>query len=455
MSKYQAFRFALDPTADQRRALASHCGAARFAFNWGLDLVKERLEARRQDVEQEVPWNLPALRREWNRIKDEKAPWWRENSKEAYNSGLDSLARALGNFSASKKGTRKGRFGFPGYHRRGRKDSCRFTTGVIRVDDRQHVSLPRLARLKTHEKTDALLRRLQGGQVRILTASVSREADRWFCSFTCEVDQQLSTCNHHNDVIGVDLGVLRLATMSTGEMVVGPRALQCSLHRLRRLARTVSRRHKGSTRRRRAISKVARAHRRVANLRHDHLHKLTTKLAKNHGQVVIEDLNVRGMMSAARGTMQKPGRNVRAKAGLNRALADAAFGEFRRILDYKCGWYGSRLVVAPRFFASSRRCSDCGEMRENLRLDERIFVCAACGQDLDRDLNAARNLVWWANAQQVAASAAETENARGEDARPGGGQADLDEARTETVSEPAGSTGGPMRGVLVSLAVER
>jgi putative transposase len=450
MSRYQGFRFALDPTAAQKRALASHCGAARFAFNWGLDLVKERLEARRREGAQEVPWNLPALRREWNRIKEEKAPWWRENSKEAYSSGLDSLARALGNFTASKKGTRMGRFCFPVYHRRGRRDSCRFTTGVLRVDDRQHVSLPRLPRLRTHEKTDTLLRRLQEGRARILTASISREADRWFCSFTCEVNRTHSACNGHDDVIGVDLGLLRLATMSNGEIVEGPRALQRSRHRLRRLARTVSRRLKGSARRRRAISKVARAHRRVANLRRDHLHKLTTELAKNHGQVVIEDLNVRGMMSSAKGTIREPGRNVQAKAGLNRAIADAAFGEFRRILDYKCGWYGSRLAIAPRFFASSRRCSDCGEMRDNLRLDERIFVCTGCGMSLDRDLNAARNLVWWAetSGKQVAASAAETENARGGDVRPGNGQADLDETRTETVSEPAGSTGSPSLGVI-------
>lgn len=445
---YQAFRFALDPTDSQRRALASHCGAARFAFNWGLELVKERLEARRQEGEREVPWNLPALRREWNRIKDVKAPWWRENSKEAYTSGLDSLARALGNFSASKKGTRKGRFGFPGYRRRGLKDSCRFTTGVIRVDDERHVSLPRLGRLRTHERTDALLRRLHEGRARILTATLSREADRWFCSFTCELERHLSASNAHDDVIGVDLGVVRLATMSTGEKVPGPRALQRSLHKLRRLARMVSRRQRGSARRRRAITKLAKAHGRVANVRRDSLHKLTTKLAKNHGQVVIEDLNVRGMTSSARGTLYRPGRNVRAKAGLNRALADAAFGTFRRLLDYKCAWYGSRLVVAPRFFASSRRCSDCSEIRERLSLDERIFVCWGCGQELDRDLNAARNLVWWAtaNAKQVAASAAETENARGGDARPGRGQADLDETRTETVSEPAGSTGGPLRG---------
>jgi putative transposase len=445
---HQAFRFALDPTAVQRRALASHCGAARFAFNWALELVKTRLDARCMDGETEVPLSLPALRREWNQGKEEAAPWWRENSKEAYSSGLDALARALANFFAARKGKRKGHLGFPRFRKRGGKDSCRFTTGVIRVDDLRHVSLPRLGRLRTLEKTGALLERVKAGRARILTATISREADRWFVSFTCEVEREMPASNGHQDVVGIDLGVLRLATASTGEMVQGARALRSSLRRVRRLQRTVSRRQKGSARRQRAIGRLAREHRRVRNLRRDCLHKVTTHLAKSHGRVVIEDLNVRGMMGSARGTANKPGRCVKAKAGLNRALADAALGEFRRLLEYKCRWYGSRLVVALRFFASSRRCSGCGAVRGELSLGERTFTCPACGLNVDRDLNAARNLVWWAevNAHQVAASAVETENACGEDVRPGRGQADLDEARTENGSEPAGLTGGPQRG---------
>src|SRR5215218_10597657 len=121
----QAYRFALDPTPAQRRALASHCGAARVARNWGLALVKTRLDQRRTDPGVQVPWTVPELRREWNRIKDQVAPWWADNSKEAYSSGLDGLARALKNFSASRHGHRKGRpVGFPRFKRRGHRDSC-------------------------------------------------------------------------------------------------------------------------------------------------------------------------------------------------------------------------------------------------------------------------------------------------------------------------------------------
>jgi len=461
MNSHQAFRFALDPTVRQRRMLASHCGAARFAFNWGLELVKGRLEARQENEEVEVPWNLPALRREWNQAKEARAPWWQENSKESYSSGLDALARSLGNFSAARKGKRKGRSGFPRYRKRGRRDSCRFSTGSIRVDDERQLTLPRLGRLRTGEETVKLLTRLEAGEARILTATISREADRWFCSFTCEVKRELVKANGHADVVGVDLGVLRLATLSTGEMEPGAGALKRSGRKLGRLQRRASRRKKGSARRRRAVQSVARCHRKVSNQRRDGLHKLTSDLAKNHGQVVIEDLNVRGMSSSGRGTKENPRRNVRAKAGLNRGLADAAMGEFRRLLEYKCGWYGSRLVVAPRFFASSKRCSGCGQVREDLSLKERIFVCGDCGMEMDRDLNAARNLVWWAgeNACQttppsrlggdpeVALSARETENGRREDVRPGAGLADLDEASTGSVPEPTGLTSGSQLGV--------
>jgi putative transposase len=451
---HQAYRFALDPTAEQRRALQSHCGAARFAFNWGLREVKRTLDARRIESQllggaltEPLAWTLPALRREWNRAKAEVAPWWAANSKESYNSGLDALARALKAWSQSRHGERLGeRVGFPRFRKRSHRDSCRFTTGAIRVDDARQLTLPRIGRLRTSEETSVLLRRLEAGKARLLSATISPEAGRWFCSFTCEVERAVVEDNGHADVIGVDLGVVALATLSNEEIVRGPRALRASLRRLRRLQRTVSRRRRGSARRRRAVMRLARAHRRVANLRRDHLHKLTTTLAKSHGCVVIEDLNVRGMCRSARGTLETPGRNVRAKAGLNRGIADASFGELRRMLEYKCAWHGSRLLVAPRFFPSSKRCSGCGAVDQDLCLAERVYRCAACGLVVDRDLNASRNLVWWAEhsvlAPGVAGSAPETKNARGVAERSGmSGDGDA-EAGTGIAPEPAGLTGG-------------
>jgi putative transposase len=397
----QAYRFALDPTPRQQRTLASHSGAARFAYNWGLHLVQERLEQRWAGEDVEVPWTLPALRREWNQAKHEVAPWWAENSKEAYSSGLDGLARALKNWADSRAGRRKGRpVRFPHRKRKGRcRDACRFTTGAIKVlPDRKHVQLPRIGILRTHESTRKLARRLEHGTARILAATISRQADRWFVSFTVEVERHIPATNGKTTVVGVDAGIRHLATLSTETIIPNPRALERSLRKLRRLNCQLARRKPSSKRRKQSRRRLARVHARAANLRRDALHKLTTTLATQHGAVVVEQLNVAGMA-----------RNRR----LARAIADTGLAELRRQLTYKTGWFGSRLVVADRFYPSSKTCSACGWVKAKLTLAERTFTCDACGLFLDRDLNAARNLAKLA--EHVAQSGWETQNARGAD----------------------------------------
>jgi putative transposase len=398
----QAYQFALDPTPRTQRSLASHTGAARFAYNWGLELVTTRLHQRAAGQDVQVPWTLPELRREWNRSKQQVAPWWAENSKEAYNSGLDALARALRNWSDSRIGHRKGpRVGFPRRKkkRRGRV-ACRFTTGAIRVlPDRKHVQLPRIGVLRTHESTRKLARRLEQGTARILAATISRRADRWYVSFTCEVQRQVPATNER-PAVGVDVGVRHLAVLSTGATIANPRALEGSLRKLGRLNRQVARRLPGSKRRDQSWRRLARVHDRAANLRRDALHKLTTSLATQYSTVVVEQLNVAGLL-----------RNRR----LARAISDTGMAELRRLLAYKTQWYGATLVVADPFYPSSKTCSACGWMKAKFTL-ERTFTCAACGLVVDRDLNAARNL---ANlAQSVAQSGWETPNARGADRKP-------------------------------------
>ena len=358
---------------------------------------------------------------------------------------------ALKNWADSTRGTRAGeRVGFPPFRRRGQRDACAFTTGAIRVDDARHVTLPRIGRLHTAEATTTLRIQVAAGNARILRATASREADRWFVGFTCVVERLLVVDNGRTDIVGVDLGVSTLAALSTGELVPGARPLRRAQRRMRRLQRTVSRRRKGSARRRRAVARLARAHRRVAAVRRHHLHVLTTRLAKSHGCLVIEDLNVRGMSRSARGTRERPARHVRAKAGLNRAVLDSGFAELRRMLEYKCAWYGSRLLVCDRWFPSSKRCSGCGQVRAVLSRRERTFRCEGCGLQLDRDLNAARNLVWWAEAHPGTASAAGTGSAHTPDARGvterSGTSGDGDaEAGTGTVPEPSSATGGRHR----------
>jgi putative transposase len=433
----RAYRFALDPTPGQVRDLDRHAGAARFAYNWALAAVKANLgqrDAERSygvtdaDLTPGLGWNLPALRRAWNTAKGQVAPWWGECSKEAFNTGLDGLARALKNFADSRSGKRQGRrVGFPRFKARRRvTPAVRFTTGAIRVEaDRHHVTLPRLGRIRTHESTRKLSRRLEAGTARVLSATVRREAGRWYCAFTVEVTRAVGRPARPDAVVGVDLGIRTLAVLSEGEAEPNPRHLDQALRRLRSAARTLSRRvgpdrrtgQRPSKRWESARARVSRLHTRVANLRRDGLHKLTTRLAITYGTVVVEDLNVSGMLANRR---------------LARHLADAGFGEIRRQLGYKTGWNGGHLAVADRWFPSSKTCSSCGMAKSKLSLRVRTFTCESCGLVLDRDLNAAINLKNTAiNLKQyVARSGRETRNGRGADQKTGPDPAGGREAST-------------------------
>lgn len=417
----QAYRFALDPTPTQARDLQRHAGAARFAYNWALAQVNANVGQRAaersygldgDDLTAALGWSLPALRRAWNRAKGEVAPWWGQCSKEAFNTGLDGLARALKNFSDSRSDKRAGnRVGFPRFKARRRATpSVRFTTGAIRVEaDRKHVTLPRLGAIKTHESTRKLARRLEAGTARILSATVRHQAGRWFCSFTVEIARAVRHPSRPDTVVGVDLGICTLAVLSTGECVPNPRHLDKATRKLRTGARTLSRRtgpdrrtrQRPSKRWERARGQLTRAHTRVGNLRRDGLHKLTSELARTYGSIVVEDLNVAGML-----------RNRR----LARHLSDAGFGEIRRQLAYKTTWNGGTLNVADRWFPSSKTCSACQTVKPKLSLAARTFICEYCGLSADRDLNAAINLK-----QYVARSGRETRNGRGADCktRPG------------------------------------
>ncbi|MEW2331703.1 IS607 family element RNA-guided endonuclease TnpB [Micromonospora chersina] len=421
----QAYRFALDLTPRQERAVLSHAGAGRVAYNWALARVKAVIQQRAAErsygiaesgLTPMIGWSLPALRRAWNAAKREVAPWWAECSKEAFNTGLDALARGLKSWSDSRTGKRAGRrVGFPGFKSRRRSTpSVRFTTGAIRVEpDRKHVVLPRLGRLKLHESARKLARRLEAGTARIMSATVRRDAGRWHVAFTVEVDRVERTLARPHAVLGVDVGVKHLAVLSTGTLLPNPRHLEDAARRVRRLARRLSRRvgpdrrsgRQPSRRWERARRQLARAHARVANLRRDGLHKLTTRLASEYGTIVVEDLNVAGML-----------RNRR----LARRIADAGFGELRRQLAYKTKWNGGHLVVADRWYPSSKTCSACGTVKAKLALSERTFTCITCGMVLDRDVNAARNLAALACEATTAGSGPVAGRGADRKTRPGG-----------------------------------
>jgi putative transposase len=417
---HQGYRFALELTPAQERMLRSHAGAARFAWNWGLAKCKERYEA-------DGSWYSGIdLHKLWNAEKkaDPALAWWGENSKCAYQEAFRDLDRALRDFIKSKKGDRKGRrLGFPRFKKRGKcKDAFRLADRAMRCTG-SAVTLPRLGTITTHESTRKLGRRLENGTARILSATVSPTAQRWHVSFTVEAERTLPGRHPRpGSAIGIDLGVKALLTgvddAGTVVMVAGPKPLRTQLRKLQRASRAHSRKATGSANRRKHAARLARIHARVANVRADALHKATSDLARRYESVVSEDLNVAGMT-----------RNRR----LARAISDQGFGMARRMLGYKTTWNGGQLVLAGRWYPSSKTCSACGAVKTKLSLAERVYRCEACGLVMDRDENAARNLL------KLAASGAESLNACGSQVRPG--PAGHRGMKQEPGTAPVGQTG--------------
>ena len=411
MSSYEAVKIRLDPTPRQERLLASHAGAARFAYNAGLAHVKDTLE------NGEAPeWSHYALRRWWNANKDALAVnpatgvvWWSQNSKEAYSMALRDLAQALSNWSKSRKGQRKGkRVGFPRF--RAKTHAMRFAYSTAftapTASDPYGLKLPRIGRVHCMENAH---KRVNGA--RLIRVSVSHRAGCWYASLTVEREPR-SSSTRKLGAVGVDLGVKNLATLSDGTVIPNPRALNTRLKALRKAQQALSRKTKGSARRRKAQERVARLHARVANVRADAINKATTMIARTYSVVCIEDLNVAGMVK---------------NHCLARSVSDASLGEFRRQLEYKTARTGAALRVIDRWYPSSKTCSACGAVKAKLSLSERVFHCDACGLSIDRDLNAAINI-------KVAGSAPETLNARGGDisrADTTSGNANPTETRTK------------------------
>lgn len=281
--------------------------------------------------------------------------------------------------------------------------------------------------IRTHESARKLARRLENGTARILSATVSRTAQRWFVSFTVEVERDVPERHTRpGSAAGIDLGVKTLLTGAddAGNVieVPGSKPLRTALRKLQRAGREHSRKQAGSANRRKSAARLARIHARVANVRADALHKATADLARRYETVVIEDLNVSVMT-----------RNRR----LARAVADQGFGQARRMLEYKTAWNGGRVVLAGRFYPSSKTCSGCGAVKAKLPLSERTYRCEHCGLVTGRDVNAARNLL------HLAASGTERQNACGGTARPG--HAGQDPVKQEPGTVDAGQTGTVFR----------
>jgi len=376
-----AYRFALDLNDRQATACAQHAGLARKAWNWALADRNERFEKREGKAkfiscyDQQKAWVA------------QKPAWAYQLSAWAAVSAIEDVDRAFRSFWRARKEGR--RVGFPRFKARGKcRESFRLR-GSIRVE-RHRVKLPILGWLRIRGSAS----RFRADK--LLYATVSREAGRWFVSITVEQEREERVAPP-GDPVGLDLGIAHFLTLSDGTVIDAPRPLRTALRKLRRQQKAVARSQRNSASRKKKSARVARTHARVKAIRQDFLHRTSHVIATSHAAIGVESLNVRAMI-----------RNRR----LSRAISDMGWGEFLRQLAYKTSWSGSTLVEAGRFYPSSKMCSRCGARKVDLALSERVYRCS-CGLVLDRDLNAARNL------RPVAVTPTDTLNASGGNVSPG------------------------------------
>jgi len=374
-----------------------HAGLHRVVFNHCLARVKAVMGQRAaertygisdDDLTPAVGWSAPALEKYWRATHREAYPWFTAEglSSRVPKEACRALAAALSNWARSKTGARKGRrVGFPRFRRRKDGATCRFDAHTAHPSSSRAVHVPTIGKVRAREDIGWLTDRIADGRARIVGSRFERRAGRWWVAFQIDVDRTEINARHcaptGGPVVGIDLGISTFATIAADDGTIvevpNPRHLQHQLRRLRRANKALARKQKGSANRTKAAAAVAKVHMDVAHARADFLHKLTTSLTRTNSTIVIEDLAVAGMV-----------RNRR----LARHIADAGWAELRRQLEYKAAWYGSTVVVADRWFPSTKTCSSCGSVNHELTLADRRWTCP-CGAVHDRDRTAALNLL--------------------------------------------------------------
>lgn len=475
MSRHTTFKFCLDATVEQREVLARHAGAARFAFNQCLRMVKTALTNRRGNPGIDLPWtgfDLINAFNAWKKTEDAGRVftvssdgdadvavtgllWRREVCQQVFEEAAVDLGRGLKGWSDSRSGKRAGKaVGFPRFRKktgavvsfRLRNKHPRGAKPAIRVGDHgrhRSVTLPGIGQIAVHDDTRRLRRMLAKNRAKVLFATVSYRAGRWWVALNVEASE-LHPAHQHpargpaddDGWVGIDRGLSAFVVAATADgtevarIAHAPKALAAGMATQRRLAKSLSRKQKGSYNRRDAAARLARHHHHVANVRRHFTHQVSNQLVKTHDRLVIEDLNIAGMLANRR---------------LARAISDAGWAGFAQLLKYKQAWRGGQLIEADPWYPSSQLCSICGDRRTDLSLADRVFTCTN-GHCLDRDTNAAINLAHWGRTHhdssrspdpQARGRATNARRREGADQRPRVGETSPKDAGTDVQAAPA------------------
>ncbi|EOO5575674.1 RNA-guided endonuclease InsQ/TnpB family protein [Escherichia coli] len=371
MKRLQAFKFQLRPGGQQECEMRRFAGACRFVFNRALARQNENHEAGNKYI----PYGkMASWLVEWKNATETQ--WLKYSPSQPLQQSLKDLERAYKNFFRK-------RAAFPRFKKRGQNDAFRYPQGVKLDQENSRIFLPKLGWMRYRNSRQVT------GVVKNVT--VSQSCGKWYISI--QTESEVSTPVHPSaSMIGLDAGVAKLATLSDGTVFGPVNSFQKNQKTLARLQRQLSRKVKFSNNWQKQKRKIQRLHSRIANIRRDYLHKVTTTVSKNHAMIVIEDLKVSNMSKSAAGTVSQPGRNVRAKSGLNRSILDQGWYEMRRQLEYKQLWSGGQVLAVPPAY-TSQRCACCGHTAKENRLSQSQFRCQVCGYTANADVNGARNIL--------------------------------------------------------------
>ena len=353
MTSNLAHSIRLYPTKSQEVLFKKACGCARISYNYALTEYKKILDSGQKP-------NILEIKKQFNQDKKILFPWMCETNKDANQQPFSNLQIAFNRFFKKQSN-------FPKFKKKGKNDSFYISNDRFGTN-KNKFRIPKLGWVKGAEEL-----RFEG---KILSATVSRKADYWFVSINVETTKAFTTCENQ-EVVGVDLGIKTLASLSTGQKIESPKPLRKNIKKLKTLHRKVSRKVKGSSNRKKVIVKLAKFYYQLSCLRKDTIDKLTTHLCKNFKTICIEDLNTKGMLKNHK---------------LALSISDMGWGTFKQQLTYKAKLYNNELVLVDRFYPSSKTCSSCGSIKETLSLSDRTYVCESCNLVIDRDLNAAINL---------------------------------------------------------------
>ena len=369
MKLHKAFKFELMPNGEQIRRFKQFCGCSRFVFNRVLAWQNERYEADKSF--KFSYYKLTSLLPKWK----QELPWLKDCNAQVLQMSLKDLECAFRNFFTK-------RADFPKFKRKGDKDSFRFPQDCKLEQHNNRIYLPKIGWVRYRNSRDVV------GKIKNVT--VSQKCGKWYVSIQTEFDTEIPSPN--GGEIGIDMGIVRFATLSNGEYFEPINAFKTYKGKVAKIQKRLKNKVKGSHNWLKLKAKIAKLHHKISNIRKDCLHKISNKISKNHAIVYVEDLKVANMTKSAKGTVEQPGKNVRQKSGLNRAILDQSWFEFRRQLTYKLAWNGGFLIAVPPQ-NTSRTCPCCGYTAKENRQTQADFVCVDCGYTENADVVGAINIL--------------------------------------------------------------